>query len=341
MNSIALNAYLAAASKRQHYSPLITGACAAASTLYIPHRACPLVCVRSSPFLWGQHKCFLGVLSCLRVALPFPLGKGRGDWGEAAQPPYLTKYHFSVMAVLYIEAFGNRWRLLKMPKKAKKLFASPEAAAQAAEAERLTNNIVRARSRVLELGYCNKWEFFCTLTLDGSLRDRYDLPAFVKALGVWIGNYNKRYNTHLRYILIPEQHKDGAYHMHGLLSGVAASSLCKNEHGYLDMPYYRKHFGYISLDRLRSKDKAVSYITKYISKGFSQTDIKSGKHLFYASKKLDGKVRVWEMDVPEDFKMDFENDFCGISWMPENWRIEDFVFQEIYERGLDDERTST
>lgn len=267
-----------------------------------------------------------GVLSYLRDALPFPSGKGRGDWGT-----YLTKYHFSVMAVLIIEQYGDRYRLLKLPYPCKKerMFCEPDEARAAADAVRLSNNISRAKSKILEYGYCNNWEFFCTLTLDGSLRDRYDLPSFIKALGIWIGNYNKKYNAHLRYILIPEQHKDGAYHMHGLLSGVAASSLCKNEHGYLDMPYYRKHFGYISLDRLKNKDKAVSYITKYISKGFSQTDIESGKHLYYVSRNLDTKNRVWQCQVSNNFKMDYENDYCGITWCPKDWSLDDFIFSQI------------
>lgn len=243
----------------------------------------------------------------------------------------MTKYHFSVMAVLIVEQYGDRYRLLKLPYPFKKerLFEYNPVKDAASSAERLSNNISRAKSKILEYGYCNNWEFFCTLTLDGALRDRYDLPSFVKALGVWIGNYNKLYHTHLKYILIPEQHKDGAYHMHGLLSGVSPDSLFLNDNGYLDLPYYRRHFGFISLDELRDKDRAVSYITKYISKGFSQTDIESGKHLYYVSRNLDTKYRLWQCQVDNSFKMDYENDYCGITWCPKNWSLDDFIFSQI------------
>lgn len=36
----------------------------------------------------------------------------------------------------------------------------------------------------------------------------YDIDGYVRDLGVWIGNYNKKYGVKLRYVLIPEQHKD-------------------------------------------------------------------------------------------------------------------------------------
>lgn len=265
---------------------------------------------------------------------PLPHGEEAGEIGLC----YLTEYHFSVMAVLIVEQYGDRYRLLKLPYPVKKerMFASPDTAAEASASARLANNVSRAKGKVLEYGYCNQWDYFVTLTLDGALRDRFDLPSFVKALGVWVGNYNKRFGTKLRYILIPEQHKDGAYHMHGLFSGVAADSLCKNEYGYLDMPYYRKHFGYISLDKLRNKDKAVSYITKYISKGFAQTDIESGKHLYYVSKNLDTKCRIWQCQVENSYKMDFENEYCGISWCPKNWSLEQFVFSQIQKGEKED-----
>lgn len=37
--------------------------------------------------------------------------------------------------------------------------------------------------------------------------------------------------------------------------------------------------------------------------------------MYYASHGLNGKNRIAVFDVPNDFKMDFENDFCGITWV--------------------------
>lgn len=236
------------------------------------------------------------------------------------------------MAYLKIEKWGERYRLVKLDglPKAKKnseyVIFSPKKEGDSTATERFENNLSRAKSRVLECGYCNDWEYFVTLTLDGQLRDRFDLPAFIKALGYWIGSYNRKYHTKLKYVLIPEQHKNGAYHMHGLLNGVSPLSLITNKNGYLDMPFYRERFGFISLSRLTHKDKAVSYITKYISKGFSQTEIDSGKHLYYCSQGLNKREYIQHFHVPSYFPMDFENSYCGITWIDSAEQLEDVVF---------------
>ena len=170
--------------------------------------------------------------------------------------------------------------------------------------------IVRARSCVRELALCNDWEYFFTGTLDSEKQDRFNLPKWIKDLGTWIGNYNKRYQTRLRYLLIPEQHKDGAYHIHGLLSGVSPDSLEPNEYGYLDMPYYRRRFGFMSLSPIKSKMKVSSYVTKYITKEQDTTEIDFGKHRYYASRGLKRKERLgafWAND--KDYKWEWENDF--------------------------------
>lgn len=225
------------------------------------------------------------------------------------------------MAKIFVEQYGNRFRLLKLPyrlpKQKEQTFYQAEQldTDEECQAGRLDNNISRARSRILELGYSNKWEYFCTLTLDGAKRDRYDLNGFVRKLGEWVRHYNRKYSCKLKYLLIPEQHKDGAYHMHGLMSGVSSDSLTRNKYGYLDMPFYAERFGYISLDPIRDADRTVSYITKYISKDTASTEIAAGNHLYYASHGLNGKNRIAVFDVPNDFKMDFENDFCGITWV--------------------------
>ena len=241
---------------------------------------------------------------------------------------------------LFVEKYGEKYRLLKMPYRfgtsKERMFNNSEDESTPSEreqSEKLDNNISRARSRILELGYSNKWEYFCTLTLDGAKRDRYDLNGFVRALGKWIGHYNRKFSCKLKYLLIPEQHKDGAYHMHGLLSGVSSDSLVKNEYNFLDIPFYRERFGFISLDPIRDENKTVSYITKYITKDAAKTSVAAGNHLFYASRGLEGKQRIAAFDVPENFKMDFENEYCGITWLRPEQNIEDIVLDIIKQEG--------
>lgn len=226
-----------------------------------------------------------------------------------------------------IERFGSVYRLIvyKHPPSHKE---PDEPKKQHPEGERFESSVIRAKSRVRELALCNEWQYFATFTLDKEKQDRHDLSAWVKALGNWVGNYNKKYAAKLQYIIIPEQHKDGAWHAHGLLRGVADASLQRNEHGYLDMPYYAKRFGYISLSPIKNAVAVSHYITKYITKDFSSAARKKDEHLFYSSRGLAGKEPCLHGYIPDDFACDYENEHCGVTWI----KAEDFELFDI--RGL-------
>lgn len=199
---------------------------------------------------------------------------------------------------------------------------------------RFMSSIIRARSRVHELALCQQWDYFITLTLDKKKQDRYDIAAYVKALGNWIQNYNKKYNCKLQYLIIPEQHENGAWHAHGLMRGVAPESLCPNEHNYLDMPYYRNRFGYISLGRVKSHERCASYITKYISKDVKSTSehMKKGAHLFYASRGLKSKEILWVATNPQHIQGGFRNEFGIFKWV--KWdEARRLIEADVHHRG--------
>jgi hypothetical protein len=196
-------------------------------------------------------------------------------------------------------------------------FYKPEEEGEATQAARFQSSIIRARSRVRELALCQHWDYFATFTLAEKKQDRFDLSGFIKDLGNWIRNYRKKYGSQLQYLIIPEQHKDGAWHAHGLLRNVAPDSLVKNEHGYLDMPYYRARFGYISLSKVKSHERCASYITKYISKDVEATadHMKKGQHLFYSSRGLAGKEILWVVTCPGHIQGGFKNEYGIFKWV--------------------------
>lgn len=152
--------------------------------------------------------------------------------------------------------------------------------------EKLNNNISRAKSTVYELALCNPWDHFVTLTLDKNKYDRYNLDKYVKDLSQFIRNQRRKYKTDIKYLLIPEQHKDGAWHIHGFLMGLKSKMLTENAHGYMDWIDYTRKFGYCSIDTIKHKNKAASYITKYISKDFSRGNTKLNAKMYYCSQGL-------------------------------------------------------
>ena len=66
----------------------------------------------------------------------------------------------------------------------------------------------RAAGRVRDLALCNDFRWFVTLTLDPAKIDRHDMEALTHVLNRWSDNRVRRKG--LRYILVPERHKDGA-----------------------------------------------------------------------------------------------------------------------------------
>lgn len=76
----------------------------------------------------------------------------------------------------------------------------------------------RARAQVRDLALCNPFTHFVTLTLDQSRVDRYDMIAITRKLNAWLSNQVQRRG--LKYVLVPERHKDGAIHFHGFFNDV-------------------------------------------------------------------------------------------------------------------------
>ena len=86
---------------------------------------------------------------------------------------------------------------------------------------RYLSNILRARKTLDELGNCNEWDYFVTLTVDPGKYDRFDLKSFYKAFS----SFKRHLGFRFSYVFVPEQHKDGAWHLHGLISGLPIEQL--------------------------------------------------------------------------------------------------------------------
>lgn len=184
------------------------------------------------------------------------------------------------------------------------------------EEERLRSSISRAKARVNELALCNEFEYFCTFTQSDELRNRFDLKAFRKDFAMFVRNENRRREKKIKYLLVPERHKDGAWHMHGLLMGLTSDDLYPNEYGYLDWARYRRKFGFFSCSRIFDREATASYVTKYISKDMATENREAFGHLFFASQGLKGREVVpWDylQRCPKtDFG--FENEYVKVLW---------------------------
>ena len=194
--------------------------------------------------------------------------------------------------------------------------------------------VSRAKARIFELAMCNEFTFFCTFTQDEKMRNRFDLAAFRKDLAQLIRNINRgrAENEKIKYLLIPEKHKNGAWHMHGLMMNLGEKDLraftlkerlpkkirAQIEKGVAvyDFTRYRRAFGFFTCTEIANKTAVSKYITKYISKDLSATARESGQHLFFASQGLKGKETIVKrcFDKCPVSEWDFENDFVKVAY---------------------------
>lgn len=202
---------------------------------------------------------------------------------------------------------------------------------EAGNTSKLDNNLSRAKSRIFELAYCNPWELFVTFTLDKNKYDRENLKKFNKDLSQFIRNYNRKYSLNIKYLLIPEQHQDGCWHMHGFIMGLPISHLkafSLNEH----LPYkilnrikegkrvftweaYAVKFGFADIEIIENNEASSKYITKYITKDTMKVTRELNAHMFYASKGLNSSVVIVKDLLANSItNPDYSNDYVSCKW---------------------------
>ena len=85
-----------------------------------------------------------------------------------------------------------------------------------------SDSLKRAKESVFDIAAMNPFEYFLTLTISprNILHvDRYDADQVKRAVQNWLRNRVQRYEG-FRYLLLAENHKDGAIHAHALASGL-------------------------------------------------------------------------------------------------------------------------
>ena len=146
----------------------------------------------------------------------------------------------------------------------------------------------RAGVQLRRLCHCMDARYFVTLTVDARRCDRYDVAAITRKLSVWADNQVRRKG--LCYILVPELHKDGALHYHGIFNAAwpvvdsgtisrpgkkrpqrprgradRARWLSDGGHVVYNLPSWPLGFT-TAIELYGGRDKTISYVSKYVSK---------------------------------------------------------------------------
>jgi hypothetical protein len=198
-----------------------------------------------------------------------------------------------------------------------------------ADYKKFESSLSRSKSTIFEIALCNKWEYYVTMTLNPDIHNREDLQNYKKKLSKWLNNYMSAHDTAIKYLLIPELHRDGkSWHIHGFMCNIPSNVLTeykiteKLPHKMLlalskGRKIYHWHdyalsFGYITLEHIVNMEAVAKYVTKYITKSVDSSKVEYNKHLFYCSKGLKRAETIYKGELTKNLDSDFENDYIKI-----------------------------
>ena len=154
--------------------------------------------------------------------------------------------------------------------------------------DNLSRSFRRTRSALYMYARQCDWEYFITLTYSpDKIESRYDFSLCMKKAHKWIDNCKQRKAKDLLYLLVPEQHMDGAWHIHGLLcntTGLTFTDSGKRYDGKIVYNLDDWKLGFSTATRVTDTYKVSNYITKYITKDLCA--VTPGKQRYFVSETI-------------------------------------------------------
>lgn len=196
------------------------------------------------------------------------------------------------------------------------------------ELERSVNNSLnRTRNEIFKWSRQAVWEYFITLTFDGAKTDRNDYGACLKRTRKWFEHQKERHAPDLKYLYVPEEHKKGGWHIHGLLAdtgdmaftdsgrvSVGGKACLRNSRNCMCPVIYNLSgwkYGFSTATAVTDPHRVSVYILKYITKELV-TDTPY-RHRYFRSRNLPEPeehtylLDMTEPDAMEKFTRQFED----------------------------------
>lgn len=176
----------------------------------------------------------------------------------------------------------------------------------------ISNSVARTKNNIYNIIRSNIWDYFVTFTFDIKKIDSTNYNVVSKKMSEKINLIKKTKCPNMKYVLIPEYHKDGKkYHFHGLFSDVNELTYTQAYNPYngemithngkpiLNIEEF-KDLGHNTATIVLDSDKTCSYILKYITKELCC--VTQGKKRYWASRNIN-KPKYTECNMPsEDFE---------------------------------------
>lgn len=152
----------------------------------------------------------------------------------------------------------------------------------------------RSKQMIIEYARANNWKWFITLTFNPDLVDSTNYDECYKKVSKYFNNIRSRKCPNIKYLLVPEQHKSGRWHFHGLISD--ADDILLGISHFKGSVYNINGFkyGFTTATKVKDTKRVSTYISKYITK--ETADLTIGKHRYIKSNNLN-KADVCDYNV--------------------------------------------
>lgn len=203
----------------------------------------------------------------------------------------------------------------------------------------LAKSINRTKTAISDYVLSNKFSHFATFTFDssnpkvGGKENRHDFEKMANLLKQWLNTEQKshmaKFNQKFKYLIVPERHKNGAWHFHALLENYQNPTEIFNSHknSYATISeikvkknnnrrfIVRYTFGRSEIAPIRDKSKMANYIKKYITK---ELITEPNAKRYWASRNLNRPEIILNL-VSETTKI------------PEEFKKNDYEYHEVFE----------
>ena len=207
------------------------------------------------------------------------------------------------------------------------------------ERDYLEKSINRTKTKISDYVLCNNFSHFATFTFSPEkVKDRHDFVEMSSLLKNWLKteqqNHERNHGFKFKYLIVPERHKDGAWHFHALLENYqnACADFYSSKNPFITVNEiktakrfaYRKYIVRYTLGRseiapIRDKTKMANYIKKYITKSLM---IEPNVKRFWSSRNLEKPELV-------------ENIVSSFMHVPEQYKTANYDYHEIFEIPVD------
>lgn len=164
--------------------------------------------------------------------------------------------------------------------------------------KKILYNIAKTRNKIFDIARSNDFNYFITLTYNSQSCDRYSFSDCSSKIRKFMNNFKNEHKfdcPNFKYLLVHEQHKDGAYHYHGLIYLENADLLqlagrqpknCKQ----IVYNWSRWKNGFSTATEIQNQEATRKYILKYINKNIDENYQKGQRHFYYSQNCLKPQI---------------------------------------------------